>query len=367
MKIYRGIGVMSGSSMDGLDLAYCSFKVDGDKYSFELEQADQIPLDARWKSRLSHLPTQSAEIFAKTHVYFGHWLGEQVKQFIERYHLRPDFVAAHGQTIFHQPEKSFTTQIGDGETLVSYLPCLLVDNFRNKDVALKGQGAPLVPLGEKYLFPEYDLFLNLGGIANVTFQQQAFDICPCNSILNHLYVHTFPESDFDYDPQGQLASEGEVDEELLQYLNQLNFYKIRPPKSLGWEWTVQHMLPLLRDFDLPIEDLLCTLVEHIGFQIARAFRLIAATDRKLLITGGGRHHHFLISILKEKLAPLGIAIVDDFPESWIDYKEAIIFAFLGLRTLLGHPTTLASVTGAPDDLVTGAIHIPPSGGMNFLD
>ncbi|MEL6133639.1 MAG: anhydro-N-acetylmuramic acid kinase, partial [Bacteroidota bacterium] len=214
---------------------------------------------------------------------------------------------------------------------------------------------------------EIDLFLNLGGIANVTFQQQAFDICPCNSVLNHLYLGAFPESEFEYDPQGQLAASGEVNDELLQALNQLNFYKTRPPKSLGWEWTTQHVLPLIGEFDLSIEDFLCTLVEHISFQIARALRLIRATDRKLLITGGGRHHHFLISRLKDQLTPSGISIVDDFPESWIDYKEAIIFAFLGLRTLLGNPTTLASVTGAPEDLVTGSIHLPPKGGINLLD
>lgn len=354
---------MSGTSMDGLDLACCTFTWEGDQYTFTLDQAETIPFDPRWKSRLLYLEEQSGEIFAKTHVYLGHFLGEHIRGFIDRHGLQPDFVAIHGQTIFHQPERNFTAQIGDGETVVSYLNCPLVSNFRNKDLALGGQGAPLIPLGEHHLFPAYRLFLNLGGFCNLTYGGTAFDVAPCNIVLNHVYRQRVDEGGGrDYDPGGTLAASGMLDGPLLKALDALPYYEQAPPKSLGWEWVQGDVLPILDDWLGRPQDFLHTFCVHVARQIAAAVRQTGAQDQPMLVTGGGRYHQFLMDRLQAELAPLGITIATDAPAGWVDFKEAIVFAFLGLRTLQGRPTTLASVTGARQDVVTGSIHLPPSGG-----
>lgn len=358
MKQYQGIGLLSGTSMDGLDIVCCRFEEEQDHYTFELLACDQIPFDQKWHARLKHLMHQSAEVYAKTHVYFGHWLGEQTRDFISRHGLKPDFVASHGQTIFHQPERSFTAQIGDGETMVTYLPCPLVTNFRNKDVALQGEGAPLVPLGEQYLFPPDRIYLNLGGFANATFGKRAFDIAPCNIGMNY-WVSECLEG-MAYDEGGRLAAAGDVKEELLQALNALPYYGQAPPKTLGWEWVAEHVLPLLREAAGSPQDILRTLVEHLAVQVAQAVRVLRAEATPMVITGGGRHNQFLVQTLLQKLEPLGVSLDASVDPGWIDYKEAIIFAFLGLRVLTARPTTLPTVTGARQPAAGGAIHLPPS-------
>lgn len=366
-KKILGIGTMSGTSMDGLDIALCEFTRSGDdQYQVRLVQGECIPFDETWYARLYHIREQTAETYAKTHVYFGRWMGRELKKFIDKHQLKPDFVAIHGQTIFHQPEKEFTAQIGDGETVVSYLPCPLVSNFRNKDLALGGEGAPLIPMGERYLFPDYNLFLNLGGFANVTFGEQAFDICPCNIILNYLYQKAHPASETDYDPDGETARAGEVCDQLLGKLDELDFYQRTPPKSLGWEWVEEHMLPILAQNAGNPANMLRTLVEHIAGQIADHIERLNVDPQQLLVTGGGQHHTFLMEVLADKLKKQGIEVAEDVDSAIVDYKEAMVFAFLGLRTLEGRPTTLAQATGAKHDVVTGSIHLPPQGGWRLV-
>jgi len=358
---YHGIGTMSGTSMDGLDIAFVRFEVEEDHYEWELLETAEVPFEDKWRARLMYLAEQSAETYARTHVYLGHWFGEKIKEFIDQQQIRPDFVAVHGQTIFHQPERNFTAQIGDGETIAAYLDCPLVTNFRNKDVALGGQGAPLVPLGEKYLFEGHSLFLNLGGISNLSFGETAFDICPCNGILNYCFEKAFPESEESFDRGGELAAKGKVILSLKRALDELPYYQQLPPKSLGWEWVEENFLPLLaRAGDSAPEDLLCTLIEHIAFQVSQALKKVGATQVKMMVTGGGRHHLFLMERIKAHLEEVKVEVSEDFPESWIDYKEAIVFAFLGLRVMRGQPSSLASVTGAKRDVLGGSIHLPPT-------
>ena len=366
MKQYLGIGTMSGTSLDGLDIAACHFQVEEESYQFDIQQVRHVPYEDVWKARLLNLPEQSAEIYAKTHVYFGHWLGKAIQAFIRDHQLQPDFVSIHGQTVFHQPDKTFTAQIGDGETVASYLDCLLVSNFRNKDVALGGEGAPLVPLGEKYLFPQHKLFLNLGGFSNIAFNGTAFDISSCNGILNYLFVRAFPEAETDYDPGGQVAASGQLHERLLSQLDAIPFYQQPPPKSLGWEWVEAEMIPILQAAELPVEDLLHTLCVHSARQIGRAAQMIDAQDQTLFASGGGRHNTFFMACLREELAKLGITLDESLPDLWIDYKEAIVFAFLGLRTLQGKSTILEGATGARLAAVTGSIHLPSTGGLSIL-
>lgn len=360
---FLGVGVMTGTSLDGIDLVCCKFESVSETYSFSIIASEAIPIKESWKTRLRHLPKQSAEVFAKTHVYFGHYLGEAIATFIDSLGETPDFVACHGQTIFHQPHRSFTTQIGDGETIASYLNCPLITNFRNKDVALKGEGAPLVPIGEKYLFPDHELFLNLGGICNLTWKGLAFDVTACNLVLNTIYKDFF---EGDYDANGDIAASGQVDHELADALNQLAYYRTPPPKSLGWEWVEQEMLSVIFQSNASPKDLLHTVTKHIAAQIARAMTKLEPGPQQLMVTGGGRYHQFLIDCLAERLEPMQITIDQDISNEWVEFKEAIIFAFLGMRVMQNKPTTLASVTGAMQDVLTGSIHLPPNGGWKLV-
>jgi anhydro-N-acetylmuramic acid kinase len=248
--------------------------------------------------------------------------------------------------------------------MVTYLSCPLVDNFRSKDVALGGQGAPLVPFGEKYLFADSKLNLNLGGFANMSYGNLGFDIAPCNIVMNNLVQLQYADMSFDED--GKLAAAGNCISELLQELNQLPFYKQAPPKSLGWEWTAENVFPIFRKYQPSLEDALCTYVEHVTDQIAKAIKHIQARNEKIVITGGGRHNPFLMNKLKEKISPYNIEVADNIGNEMIDFKEAIIFAFLGLRTLTNLPNTLTEVTGASMPAVSGAIHLPSNGWKNLL-
>ena len=363
-KEYIGIGVMTGTSLDGIDIVACLFTEENEQYQFKVLASDSIPMEPLWHDRLMKLPEQNAEIYAKTHVYFGHFLGQHIRDFIHKFKINPDFVAVHGQTIFHQPDKNFTAQIGDGETLVTYLNCPLVCNFRNKDVALGGQGAPLVPLGEKYLFGGFNTFLNLGGFANLTCNETAFDVVPCNIVLNSLVKIINPE--WRYDENGTTAASGEVNGALLDALNALPYFQDMHPKSLGWEWVEKNVFPLIGSFNPAISDALRTYTEHIAFQIAASLEKLPARGETMLVTGGGKHNHFLMSRIEAHLEKVQVKVQDSGDENWVDFKEAIVFAFLGLRTLTGKTNTLISVTGAREASVSGSVHLPVKGGFSIL-
>lgn len=361
MASYRGIGLMSGTSLDGIDLVYCEFREEQGFWAMELLTSETVPIEEKWYARLRCLDTADARTYAKTHVYFGHHLGRTVRDFIARHQLNPQFVASHGQTIFHQPEKNYTAQIGDGETMVSYLPCPLVANFRNSDVALGGQGAPLVPFGEQLLYPGERLFLNLGGFANLTVpgsegQPLAFDVGACNMALNWLTRSLDPP--LPYDPNGELAKGGTVDQDLLAQLEAIPHYHLPPPKSLGAEWFEAAVLPLIMNSAASVPDRLATMVEHMAARIAGDLQRLNISGLPLMATGGGVRNAFLMEQLGKRLSPLDIQL-EAVPEDIVDFKEAIVFAFLGLQTLLGRPNVLASVTGAPYNHRGGSIHLPP--------
>lgn len=389
MNSWRGIGLMSGTSLDGVDLAYCEFSEDDGRWSFELLVGETVPMDEKWVARLAYLDQVDARTYARTHVYWGHHLGRLVADFIQRHQIQPQYVASHGQTIFHEPDRNYTAQIGDGETMVSYLPCPLVANLRNKDVAMGGQGAPLVPYGERLLWSDVRWFLNLGGIANLSRisksgNSMAFDVTACNMAMNWLCRQLEPA--LDYDKDGVIAANGAFNEELFANLEALPYYQQAPPKSLGTEWFVASVLPLLQNESIPVADRLHTYVRHLVARLVVDLNRYGSgpaesnsgTDlpgsgsynsgssiEPLLITGGGAHNAYLINCLREAVAPLGIELVEASQEV-IDFKEAIIFAFLGLMTLTGRPNTLSSVTGASQPVLGGSIHLPPRGGISLL-
>ena len=352
MKACKVIGLMSGTSLDGLDIACCTFAENNKKWNYQIVAAETIKYDASWKARLDSLTTATAYELASTHAEFGRYMGEQVKQFIAKNKLAVNFISSHGHTVFHQPEKRITFQIGSGAAIAAECKLPVVCDFRTTDVALGGQGAPLVPIGDRLLFPDYDYCLNLGGLANISFQQKkdriAFDICPVNIVLNDICRKIGKE----FDNKGQIARSGVLNTALLKELNNLGYYKKSRniPKSLGKEWVVETTLPLLKKYNLPANDLLRTFVEHIAIQIKNT--LEKSRIKKILVTGGGTYNNFLIENIR--IHTKHLLIIPD--KKIIDFKEALIFAFLGVLRMREEINSLNSVTGASQNSTGGCIY-----------
>jgi anhydro-N-acetylmuramic acid kinase len=351
MKSYVSIGVMSGTSLDGLDLAACRFTFDR-TWNFETIKAVTVPYSHKWVNRLSSAADLNALDFAFLNNDFGKFIGKQVAEFTTDLPQKPDLVSSHGHTVFHQPQNKLTVQIGNGASIAVYSGLPTVCDFRSQDVALDGQGAPLVPIGDELLFGDYEYCLNLGGIANISFREngerKAFDICPANMAFN-LFIK---ELGFQYDLDGNYGRTGKVQEELLHLLNQLEFYQQKGPKSLGREWFEEEFLPLIHSFQLSPTDTLRTLYEHVSDQLSLA--VDQYPKGRMLITGGGAHNVYLIELFSEKTKHKTIV-----PSAQIiDFKEAIIFAFLGVLRLREEPNCLKSVTGADYDHTSGAIYLP---------
>lgn len=372
---HTGIGLMSGSSLDGLDVALCLFHYQPNgSWVYDVLAAETLPFGPEWAQRLQALPTATAEELAHTHSAFGHWLGMQVRQFCVAHQAQPQWVASHGHTVFHQPHRMFTFQAGCPEALASHLPGVpVVANLRARDVALGGQGAPLVPFAEWHLFPQHALFLNLGGIANLsvlprTPQQRAqlaqatwqgrqpqylgWDVCGANQLLNALARTHNPS--WAYDPSGQVAASGQPVPPLLHELLALPYAHLPPPKSLGNEDVRHTELHLLLQHPAPTSHRLHTAVEYIALRVAQELGRTGIGHTPLLVTGGGAHNAYLMQRLAQHLAPLGI--VPECPSPLlVDYKEAVAFAFLGLHTLLRLPNTLPGATGARHTVSGGTV------------
>lgn len=351
MKEYYVIGLMSGTSLDGVDLAYCRFEWSG-KWNYRLIQTATVPYQQEWKDRLQNLFHASAMEYARTHAAYGKYLGQLVAGFIKQNRITNiDFVASHGHTIFHQPSNGFTSQIGEGAALSAACGLPVVCDFRTSDVAHGGQGAPLVPIGDHHLFADYSFCLNLGGIANVSFVEDemrlAFDICFCNILLNY-YSEKAGKA---YDINGEISASGNLNETLLNKLNAMPYFKRAIPKSLGRE-DVEAITVLIDNFQLPVNDVLRTIAEHIAMQIAAIVNPLAANSDKILFTGGGTFNDFLIERIKSH-TELNVVIPDN---QLINFKEALIFAFLGVLRMSKEPNCLQSVTGSSKDVIGGAVY-----------
>ncbi|MBL7900847.1 MAG: anhydro-N-acetylmuramic acid kinase [Bacteroidia bacterium] len=349
------VGIMSGTSMDGTDLALCDVDHKDGRWSVNLVAAQTFPYDEKWRIRLSQLRYQNAEVFAKTDVFYGRYLGETVRNFLSSHRESADLIASHGHTIFHDPTRWLTCQIGDGATMNAVTRIPVVSGFRRADVALGGQGAPLVGLGDDLLYPEYDFCLNLGGFCNISAihkgRRIAFDISPCNIVLNRLAR----ESGQSYDKDGEVAAQGEVIYPLLKRLDEIPFYQQGYPKSLGREWINREFWHIVRDFDTePVADRMKTLVVHIARQIANAIHTLNENHgqgTRMLITGGGAHNPVLIDHLRSETEA-----VTDIPDSGlVDFKEAMIFALLGALRVGNMTNTLNSATGASQAWVSGSL------------
>lgn len=349
---YHVIGVMSGTSLDGIDLVEVKFVFNG-SWSFEILNAETVDYNSHWSDILGGLLKYSGEDLKAIDADYTNYLSVKINDFIAKYSISHiDAVCSHGHTAFHQPENKLTCQIGNLPMLSKLLNQKVVCNFRVQDVGLGGQGAPLVPIGDELLFSEYDYCLNLGGFANISMDLEgkriAYDVCPVNIILNH-YVK---QLGFDYDSEGKIASKGTLNQDLLKSLNGLKFYKEDFPKSLGLEWVKAHVFPLIDGFQLEIKDVLRTCVEHISIQIVDQLRTIKKSS--VLTTGGGVFNTFLINRIKAN-SNCSIMIPSD---AIIDFKEAVIFGFLGVLKLRNEVNCLQSVTGASRDHSSGEIFLP---------
>jgi anhydro-N-acetylmuramic acid kinase len=343
---------MSGTSLDGVDIAFCCFSVENEVWKYKIINAETIPYSSDWKQTLLSLEKTDAVRFQQIHVEYGFYLGQLVNNFTTKYLLHPDFIASHGHTIFHQPEKKFTVQIGSGNAIAAKCNLPVICDFRSLDVALGGQGAPLVPIGDRLLFSEFDFCLNLGGFANVSYehnnQRIAYDICPVNIVMNAVCNVL----NLEFDRGGALAASGTIHQPLLDELNVLPFYQIpsNSPKSLGKEWVLKNINPLIEKYKLSESTVLRTFCEHVATQIGNSLQ--GHAPGKLLITGGGAYNSFLIGLI-ENYTKHHIHIPD---KNTIEFKEALIFAFLGVLRMRNEVNCLKSVTGAKMDNSGGAIY-----------
>lgn len=341
------IGLMSGTSLDGLDICLAEFEKQ-DKWTFQILKAETISYSEDWENKLRNSIHLSAEDLLELNSEYGFYLGRQVKEFIHKHQLENiSLIASHGHTIFHQPKRKFTLQIGDGRAIKLETGLPVIYDFRSQDVLMNGNGAPLVPIGDELLFSEYSACLNLGGFSNISLhsggKRIAFDIAPVNIVLNYLAQ----QINKSFDENGELAQKGEINEALLKDLNALDFYQHSHPKSLGIEWCHEHIFPILKNIE--ILDALATFTEHSAQQIANVIN--TNNIQHILITGGGAYNSFLIEKIRSKTQAEVI-----IPEKEIiDYKEALIFAFMGVLKINNEVNVLSSATGSSHDHCSGVI------------
>ncbi len=359
--IYRAIGVMSGSSLDGLDIAFVSFEESRGVWSYKIIASETYQYSDEWQRKLQQASSLSAYDYLQLHSQYGRFIGEQINGFIQSYNLyhQVQLISSHGHTVFHAPENSFTAQIGCGAAIAAITGINVVSGLRTMDVALGGQGAPIVPVGEKLLFANYDVLVNLGGIANITCKRNedyiAFDVCPANKILNLLAN----KEEKEYDANGEMAAAGTVHDDLLNTLNNLDYYSLSFPKSLDNSFGVTTVFPIIESYEsITTSNALRTYVEHIVTQIKNSLQQIdnqyPINNKELFVTGGGAFNTFLVQSLREALLPLSFNIVVPQPEI-VNYKEALIMALIGLLRWREENTTLQSVTGATRSSIGGAV------------
>ncbi len=356
MKTYKILGLMSGTSLDGLDLCYCHISKDKNQWSFDILKTDSVSYSEDMQSELKNSIYLKASELLDFHNTYGTWLGTTAKAFISKHKLEVDYIASHGHTTHHQPQNGLTFQIGSGQHLANESGHKVVCDFRTNDVALGGEGAPLVPIGDQLFFGEYDFCLNLGGISNISLQQKgkriAYDIGLANMILNYITR----KIDLEYDKGGTLAKNGNINKTMLARLNDLKYYLLPHPKSIGYEWFVDEVIPIVDATEDSIENLLHTSIHHICEKVAQQVRLNSIKKNTLFVTGGGALNHFMIETLQEKLGDKTKVVVPK--KVLIEFKEALVFALMGALRIEQEINVFKSVTGAIRDSSSGVLYLP---------
>ena len=350
-QTYHILGVMSGTSLDGIDLAELFFTYENGHWTYEIGTASTLPYPESWIAQLKAAITFSENELQQINSDYTAYLGTVISQFIFDNKLQNlDAVCSHGHTILHQPQRGITLQIGNLPVIATYAQQTVVCDFRVQDVALGGQGAPLVPIGDRTLFSEYTYCLNLGGFSNVSFEHNglrlAFDISPVNTVLN-FYANRLG---LPYDESGKIAASGKIIPELLDALNEFDYYQKSFPKSLGFEFVREKVLPEMEKFAPSPEDAMHTFIEHIGLQTALA---LPTKKGKLLATGGGAYNTFLIERIQAYIPEMKLIIPN---AKTLEFKEALIFGLLGVLRLRNEINVLASVTGAKQDHCSGKVY-----------
>ncbi len=371
--VYRVIGLMSGSSLDGLDICYAHLQEISGKWNYEIVHANCYPYSSEWQKRLSNATQLSARDYLLLHSDYGHYIGKEVNRFIseKKIEYQVQLIGSHGHTTFHMPPQKMTAQLGDGAAIAAETGINTVTDLRALDVALNGQGAPIVPIGERLLLPGFDYFLNLGGIANLSANitgldnlpsKIAFDVSPANRVLNLLVAQDGDE----FDEGGRKASQGNVDQKLLDQLNSYDYYEQPFPKSLANDFGTEIIYPAIKNSGLEVRDALRTMVEHIVFQIKQSIDKVrkiqnAGSDvqSNLLITGGGAFNDFVVERLRQELQSINVEVVVA-EKNLVQYKEALIMGLIGVLRWREENNLLGSVTGARRDSIGGAVWIGQS-------
>lgn len=342
------IGLMSGTSVDGLDIALCSFKF-VENWKFEILKYESVNYHNELRNLLLDAHSFSGIELKYAEIKFTTFCANNINRFKTDLNCKINLISSHGHTIFHQPSKGITVQIGNGEALAKLCGIDVVSDFRSGDVALGGQGAPLVPIGDELLFGDYEACLNIGGFSNLSYKAPnckriAYDISPVNIVLNKLCS----KIDKLFDDRGMIAANGNIDANLLYNLNNLSYYSLPAPKSLGREWVENNVDPVLQNYNsLSVNDIISTYTIHAAQQIA----LNLKGRKNVLVTGGGAHNDFLISKIRE-FSGTNVIVPN---KNIVEFKEALVFAFLGLLRYKNEINCLASVTGAIRDSCCGKI------------
>ena len=351
IKVYNVISVMSGTSLDGIDMIYSKFWKES-SWKFNIIDYCTLQYSPKWLGILKNLTDIPREELLAIDEEYTAYLAKKILSFIKEKSITSiDLISSHGHTALHTPEEGTTYQIGNLSIISELINQKVICDFRTQDVKLSGQGAPLVPIGDRLLFSEFESCLNLGGFANISFEENgqrvAFDICPVNIVLNHFTS----KIGLDYDQNGDIAKSGKMDDSLLNQLNELEFYKKYPPKSLGKEWVNEYVLPLAEVGSLQIKDVLRTFVEHVAIQIGK---YLQGGNTKTLITGGGAYNSFLLERIKN-YSNCEVVVPDNI---LVEYKEALIFGLLGVLRERQEINCLSSVTGATYDHSSGVVFTP---------
>ena len=342
------IGVMSGTSLDGLDLCHVIFDLKN-LSDFKIANSISISYNSNILEKLHNIVERESEEINNIDIVYGTFIGESINKFISDFNLKNiNLISSHGHTVFHQPEMGITLQIGNGEIINKMTGIKTVNNFRAQDLSLKGQGAPLVPIGDKILFSKFKYCLNLGGFINLSIKSDnqitAYDICPLNTVLNFYSK----KMGYEYDENGILSSRGKINIDLFNELNSISFYFKKNPKSLGIEFVIDKIFPLIDSYKISEEEILATFVKHAAFQISKNIN----DSEKVLLSGGGTYNNNLVDILRNEYN-INIFIPN---KQIIDFKEALIFALLGVLRIQNKTNCLKSVTGAEKDHSSGDIY-----------
>jgi anhydro-N-acetylmuramic acid kinase len=360
--VYNAIGVMSGSALDGLDICYAQYIETGGQWQYEILATECVPYTNEWVQQLQEATTLKAYDYQLLHTAYGHYIGNAINQFIEKHQLqyKVALIGSHGHTTFHAPHLKMTAQLGDGAAIAAVTGLPVISDLRAMDIALGGHGAPIVPIGEKFLLGDYNYFLNLGGIANISYKAAhthiAFDTSPANKILN-LLIHSIGKT---YDEDGALAATGNVHEPLLEALQQLAYYTLPYPKSLDNAFGIKTVFPIIEQASISLADKLATACTHIAIEIKNGIKQIIQQQQlpnqptTLLATGGGALNTYLVQCIQAQLEPLQVQVIAA-NKQLVEFKEALIMGFMGVLRWREANNVLATVTGANKSSIGGAL------------